>query len=132
MKLKLINLERWLKDFKELKDGPVIHEIEVDEFVFGDVLEIDDKYYSCGQYNRSMGLVGVREVFLDLDGEEKEYTDNVICPYCGYEEKDSWELADESEDHECEQCGAIFGYTRDITDEYNSSPVKPPQIFKIS
>lgn len=47
-------------------------------------------------------------------------TDNVICPYCGCEWLDSWELSD-SDGMECDDCGNSFSYERDCTVTYASS-----------
>ena len=57
----------------------------------------------------------------DLDEEESEidheYTDEIVCPYCGYEHGDSWEAPDDGED-ECAECGKTFRFERDYTIRY--------------
>lgn len=35
------------------------------------------------------------------------YTDEVVCPHCGYEYSDSWEFSD-YEEEECCECGESF------------------------
>ena len=51
-------------------------------------------------------------------GEEidHEYTAEVVCPYCGYEFHDSWEL-DDTGDIECGSCEREFTFNRyvDVT-----------------
>jgi hypothetical protein len=39
---------------------------------------------------------------------ETEYTDNIVCPYCGYEDTDSWEHDDDSSEATCSDCGKDF------------------------
>lgn len=66
-----------------------------------------------------------QSVFVDGEDPEEQYgTDNIICPYCGYENEDSWE-ADESDEHyECPNCGSYFSYEREVSVSYYSSPVE--------
>ena len=66
-----------------------------------------------------------------VNGEEPKehnYEDNLICPYCGYEDSDSWELDDEEDEHVCGSCGSTFAYQRIITTHYFSQPVKKADI----
>lgn len=66
-----------------------------------------------------------QSVFIDGEEPEEQYgTDNITCPYCGYENADSWE-AEESDDHyECPNCGSYFSYEREVSVSYYSSPIK--------
>jgi len=52
-----------------------------------------------------------------------EYTKNVVCPYCGYEDKDSSEISPNDECLgliDCEDCGKSFYASRSITVDYSS------------
>jgi len=40
---------------------------------------------------------------------DHQFTDEIVCPYCGYEHSDSWEMGDQGE-IECEKCGKTFEY----------------------
>jgi DNA-directed RNA polymerase subunit RPC12/RpoP len=42
------------------------------------------------------------------------------CPYCEYENPNSFELEDENEKHECENCQEIFSYVSDVTRTFTS------------
>lgn len=66
-----------------------------------------------------------QSVFIDGEDPEEQYgTDNITCPYCGYENADSWE-ADESDNHyECPNCGSYFFYEREVSVSYYSSPIE--------
>lgn len=66
-----------------------------------------------------------QSVFVDGEDPEEQYgTDNITCPYCGYENADSWE-SDESDDHyECPNCGSFFSYEREVSVSYYSRPIE--------
>ncbi len=52
------------------------------------------------------------------------YTDEIVCPYCGYKFTDSWEIRmNEHGDigkHECERCGKKFKAYRNIEITYTT------------
>lgn len=48
---------------------------------------------------------------------DHDYTDEIVCPYCGYEFGDSWELGDGGE-LECDKCEKEFEYYRRIEVTY--------------
>ncbi|QVK17752.1 hypothetical protein KHQ81_13005 [Mycoplasmatota bacterium] len=55
-----------------------------------------------------------------------KYTNEIVCPYCGYEFSDSWEF-DGDEDLgliECEECDKSFYATRDIEITYSTQKAK--------
>lgn len=54
---------------------------------------------------------------------EHEYTGNIVCPYCGSEDEESWEHYDESGDIECPGCDKTFEYSRNTTVEYCTSKI---------
>lgn len=54
-------------------------------------------------------------------GIESKFTNNLVCPYCGHEEEDSWERADENSECQCEQCEKYFIYETDHTRTFTSS-----------
>ena len=51
------------------------------------------------------------------DEIEHEGTAEVVCPWCGHEFTDSWELPDEGEE-ECPVCWKHFKFYRDVTVDY--------------
>ena len=66
-----------------------------------------------------------QSVFVDGEDPEEQYgTDNIICPYCGYENEDSWEYNESDEHYECHNCGSYFSYKREVSVNYYSSPVE--------
>ena len=48
---------------------------------------------------------------------DHDYTDEVVCPHCGYEFGDSWELGDGGE-LECDECGKEFEFYRHVEVTY--------------
>jgi hypothetical protein len=51
------------------------------------------------------------------------YTDELICPYCGYEDSDSWEYFSrlgDSTNAECGECGKTFRASQNVTVDYSS------------
>lgn len=51
------------------------------------------------------------------------FTDEIVCPYCGYEFSDSYEFFewnDGDAEPECEECGKEFIVCRYIDIKYNS------------
>jgi len=62
---------------------------------------------------------------------DHKMTNEIICPYCGYEHGDSWEWADgrEQEDEfECHQCQKTFSCERSISVTYSTTPITEGKI----
>lgn len=59
---------------------------------------------------------------------DHDYTEEIVCPYCGYEFGDSWEYADYTEIKvECGDhinCGEEFIVYPDITVTYTTRKIK--------
>ena len=127
MNTKLYNISNWCRQGTEVENYPYIGEVDV-KLAIGEVVKIGDNYFVPGVLNHINNSVGVSKIEINLEPEDKDYENNLICPYCGYEDKDSWELSDNDEEHECGRCGATVSFERVVTVEYNSSPIKPPNI----
>ena len=59
---------------------------------------------------------------MEYVGEEEidhMFTDEVVCPHCGEEYQDSWELPD-SDDRECYNCGEEFHFERNVEVTYST------------
>lgn len=52
-------------------------------------------------------------------------TDEIVCPYCGYEDTDSWEQTPETDIIDCRDCGKKFLYNRDVLVTYTTKKLKP-------
>lgn len=52
---------------------------------------------------------------------EHKYENNIICPYCNYEDKDSWEFTEDEGTQNCGSCEKEFNVTREVTVTYSTS-----------
>ena len=55
-------------------------------------------------------------------GFDHEYTDEVVCPHCGYEHGDSWDMRDGEQD--CSECGKPFVMERYTTVKYTTEKLE--------
>jgi transcription elongation factor Elf1 len=56
-----------------------------------------------------------------------EHTRNIVCPYCGHENRDSWEVMSGEEDLgiiECGMCEEEFVAWRIVTVEYSTKKIE--------
>ena len=53
---------------------------------------------------------------------DTDYTDEIVCPYCGYKFMDSWEVGVgyEDGDTECDKCDGPFRWSRHISITYST------------
>lgn len=56
---------------------------------------------------------------------DHSYTSQIVCPYCGYEDRDSWELNDDSGETECGECEMTFNYRRNVSVTYSTTKKAP-------
>jgi len=54
-------------------------------------------------------------------GAATEYTDDITCPNCGYENGDSWEVSEDSGEDTCGNCGCEFEFERHIEVTYSTT-----------
>jgi len=59
---------------------------------------------------------------------DHEYTSEVVCPWCGAEDSDSWEYGNDSEQnhgsYDCYECRKIFFWERDLEVTYTTRKEK--------
>ena len=127
--IKLYNIENWCKQGVSLENYPYIGTVKAKTNI-GDVLKIGRDYYAVGVLEPLKDTAGVHKLNLDLNSKGYRNTSNCICPYCGKENLDSWELQDNEDDYECSICGGIYNYSRIVTVEYSSFPVEAPCLKK--
>lgn len=85
----------------------------------------DDKYLCPDCYKVVKDIEKEKERQRYVDGEEEPtFTDEIVCPWCGHEQGDSWEAPDSDEECECYECGKIFAYERDVEVTYSSHRVE--------
>jgi transcription elongation factor Elf1 len=49
-----------------------------------------------------------------------------ICPYCGHEQSDFWEMTGEDGDCDCGNCSRRFTWSRYIDVTYSTEPIIGP------
>ena len=57
---------------------------------------------------------------------EHDYTKNLICPYCGYEDKDTWEsgVDEGGELIDCQECGKEYFAVQNVLISYSTKKQK--------
>jgi len=65
----------------------------------------------------------MREI-KNIEDIDHEYTQEVVCPWCGHEYADSWEFPNDDDDEHCNECGNIFSFERIVSVEYVSKRIE--------
>ena len=122
----------------ELKDCSIdeksaIYLGETDQKIeIGTLLKFDDKYYTCCMMNTKEDSLYVRFLDYCLPRMDDDYCDdNLRCPFCGYEERDSFELSDEDDEYICPQCGSTLKYHREIKVSYDVEVVEEKEPLEV-
>lgn len=121
-----------LKDYSlDEKSATYIGETD-QEIEFGALLKFDDKYYTCCMMNINEDSLYVRFVDCWIPRDDDDCSvDNLRCPYCGYENQDSFELLDEDDEYECPQCGCTLKYHREIRVSYDVEVVEEKEPIEV-
>lgn len=107
--------------------GETDQEIELDT-----LLKIDHKYYRCCKHDLKKDILYVEFVDYYLPRMDDDYCDdNLRCPFCGYEEKDSFELSYEDDEYICPQCGSALKYHREIKVSYDVEVVEEKEPLEV-
>ncbi|WP_036689382.1 hypothetical protein [Paucisalibacillus globulus] len=88
-----------------------------------DKLNFNGKTYVASVINDEKKIAFVEETKVLEEGTKFEYETDAICPYCGSEQSDSWELSGddgEEKETECGSCGEEFKYIRSIEVTYST------------
>jgi ribosomal protein L37E len=64
---------------------------------------------------------------------ETELTDLIVCPHCGYQDKDSWEVdfgpgLDGDTHVVCDRCEEVFFVSRIVDVKYTSQKIKGKEL----
>ena len=114
-------------------EGEVKYLGETDQVIeFGVLLKFNSRYYRCLALNPKENALYVRFVDFWIPEDKDSYTnDYLTCPYCGYEDHDSFELPDEDDEYECPQCGSTLKYHREIGVSYDVEVVEGKEPLKV-
>ena len=99
---------------------------------FEAMLKFDHKYYRCSMQDLKNDSLYVRFLDYYIPIMDDDYCDdNLRCPFCGYEERDSFELSDEDDEYICPQCGSTLKYHREIRVSYDVEVVEEKEPLEV-
>lgn len=99
---------------------------------FGALLKFNNRYYRCCTLDPKENSLYVRFVDYWIPRSDDDYSDdNLRCPFCGYEERDSFELSDEDDEYICPQCGSILKYNRVCSVSYDVEVVEEKEPIEV-
>lgn len=102
------------------------------EFQFGENIKIDNQLYVlCRKTIEGDNFyIGISKVEMKDDEDINDlYESEITCPACGSQLTDSWEMSDSDDEYQCENCGSIFSYEREIDVNYICTLVKKNTTF---
>ncbi len=104
-------------------------DIQSDLLVESDVIEgltpftHNGYLYSPCSYSRQYGYAVYSKKIVEEE-IDSDYTSEIVCPYCGYTQGDSWELPDNSDEEICQGCNSKFSYERNVEVTYSSTKIE--------
>lgn len=123
---KLYDATNWPKQGLEITDYSFIGTVDASPKI-RKILDVAGRKFSVHILSPKEGTAGVRPLVAELNAspEANEFERDIICPFCGHVDRDSFERSDE-DTVECDVCGGTIHYERIVTVEYTTKPVKPP------
>lgn len=121
MKLHLCNDNSWV-NHDYTYDKPFI--IVDDDMEIREILKIKNDYYRAFLIDFNNNYAVIRKIKLNKNPNSQNDTQYIKCPYCGYEDCDSWEAGDSSDSNKCGRCGLLFSYDRYVEITYTSNPIE--------
>lgn len=115
----------------EKKDAKYLGETD-QKIDVGMLVKFNNRYYDCCMLDIKENSLYVR--FLDywIPRNDDDYSNDYLrCPYCGYENPDSFELSDEDDEYVCPQCGSTLKYHREIKVSYDVEVVEEKEPVEI-
>jgi hypothetical protein len=113
----------------DCKDAEVLCECE--ELDIGEVIEYKGKrYVVC--FTTNFNFSGIKEINPKDNGDSVVYSDDMFeCPFCGYQNPESFEHKDSEDEHECGMCSSVFAFDREVRVSYTTKLVKPPKLVRV-
>lgn len=71
-----------------------------------------------------------KNAFITKHAGTIENTKLLTCPFCGYEDPDSWQFTDLEGICMCKNCKSTFSYKKKITVKYTTKPVSETTVHK--
>ncbi len=98
-----------------------------------DIFLIDDTYYvvCMKSTDKPRCAVHILDNF-NTDKSIEEHDLSIVCPVCGYVDRDSWEMSDDyDDDYECGRCGAILQVQKNISVTYDTYIKELPDVIEV-
>jgi len=87
-----------------------------------EIIKKDGNYYSvCCRSEKQIAVQKLDKFEVEDIDETNE--DEWTCPYCDHIDRDAFELGDDTEEHQCPNCGSTVNTHRIISWTYNVEPV---------
>ena len=98
----------------------------------GGLVKFNGRYYNCWGVSFKENSVYVRFLDYYIPRSDEDFSDDYLrCPFCGYEERDSFELSDEDDEYICPQCGSTLKYHREIRVSYDVEVVEEKEPLEV-
>ncbi|MDD2267442.1 hypothetical protein [Sulfuricurvum sp.] len=113
---------------KDCEDFDFIIEIDIPLTFDRNLLKINgDFYYKCS-WDMKRDIIFVKRINPIFE-EETYGEDEIKCPHCGANKSDSWEYSDSSDSEECQSCGSIYSYQRNVEVSYQSTLITKNETY---
>lgn len=121
-----------LRDYS-LDENNAVYLGETDQKIeFGTLLKFNSRYYTCSMLNPKENSLYVRFLDYYIPRDDDDYSDDYLrCPFCGYEELDSFELSDDDDEYICPQCGSKLKYRREIKVSYDVEVIEEKEPVEV-
>ena len=127
--MKLYSLDVKKINYENVEENPYLGEIDIKPDLY-EVFSFNGKWYVLGIVAASKEYAGVHQLKkFDINATESLYESEVTCPICGYVDKNSWE-ADDGDDYQCGQCGAILEVEKIVEVTYSATVSKLPTVLE--
>lgn len=104
------------------------------ELDFNSLIEINGTYYRARSLKVKEQILSVEEIDL-VEGSEvgdTEYGYSFVCPFCGEEYEDAFELSEDSGKTNCVYCHASLEYSKEVEINYTVQLLSGPQVVKVN
>ena len=116
-------------DRKDL--GTFLFEADIENVSFCEAFDINGCLYRPRYLELNTSALYV-EVLEMIEGEpEEEFGNEFICPYCGEEYEDAFELPEGEGECNCPNCYSKLEYNKEICFEYTVKPIERVKINKL-
>lgn len=117
----------------EYNEEAFLFEKDIKEVNVMDVFLIDGDYYTVGMcsVDKPRCAVHILDNFnTDMSVEEHDFS--IVCPVCGYVDRDSWEMSEDyDDDYECGRCGARLQVQKNISVTYDAYIKELPSVKEV-